>query len=112
MSGSISRYSVNLPSVSLNTAEGTTPEIDFRGFAGGMIYIPGGSSITLLTYWTSASPADGTGTYIPLQDIGGVAVTQIVAATKAYPLPEALFGAGSLKIVVNTAGDVDLSLKG
>ena len=95
--------------ISLDTAIGTTEEIPFENANAGTIHIPTGSAITTLTY--HAAPAPG-GTYLPLNDKAGAAVTQTVAATKCYELPTAVAGCGALKIVVNAAGLVDLSIKG
>lgn len=96
-------------SFSLNTAVGTTQEIPYLYYAGGMIFVPTGSSITSLT-WHVAPEAGGT--YLPAQDSDGAAVTQTVAAAKAYPIPEALFGAPYIKAVVDAAGSVTISFKG
>ena len=96
-------------SISLTTSEATTPEIVFANAAGAAVFIPTGSSITTLTYY--AAPAYG-GTYLPLHDSTGAAVTQTVAAAKAYDVPAACFGCGALRIKANAAGSVELSLKG
>jgi len=96
-------------SLSLTTVLGTTPELAFQHAAGGTVFVPSGSSITSLTYY--AATAIG-GTYLPLNDASGSAVTQTVAAGKAYDLPAACFGCCALKIVANAAGSVDVSLKG
>jgi hypothetical protein len=93
----------------LTTSAATTPETDFLGVAGGTVYIPTGSTITTLTYHAAPQPG---GTFLALQDSSGAAVTQTVAAEKAYDMPAAVFGVGALKIVANAAGSVFLSLKG
>lgn len=95
--------------VSITNSASTTGEIDFSGAAGGIVFVPSGSELTSLTY--HAAPALG-GTYLPLSDAAGEAVTQTVEAGKAYDLPAACYGAAALKIVGNTAGNVDVSLKG
>lgn len=95
--------------VSLTAAAGTTPEIDWSGAAAGTIFIPTGSTITTLTY--HAAPKKG-GTYLPIQTAAGVAVTQTVAADKAYDMPASLVGCGAIKIVANAAGAVGISIKG
>lgn len=92
----------------LTTSATTTDEISIESFASGQIYVPTGSPITTLTYHVSSKVG---GTYFPAQDSTGSAVTQTVAATKAYPIPSALFGAVVMKIVVNSAGSVVISLK-
>jgi hypothetical protein len=93
--------------VTLTASLATTPDIGYADFAGGMVHVPTGSSITSLTWYTSH---DGT-TYIAAQDSTGVAVTQTVAAAKSYPIPDALFGAGKLKCVANAGGAVYLTFK-
>jgi hypothetical protein len=95
--------------IPLNTAVGTTEEIPFENASGGTIHIPAASPITSLTY--HAAPASG-GTYLPLYDKAVQVVTQTVSAGKCYELPTAVFGCGAIKIVVNSAGNVDLSIKG
>lgn len=92
-------------SYTLNTAIGTTPEINYELMAGGEIRIPAASSITSLTWW---SAAEAGGTYLPRMDSSGTAVTQTVAAEKAYPIPDALFGCKCLKCVVNASGAVEI----
>ena len=93
----------------LNTAVGTTPELDWSGVTQATVFIPTGSTITSLTYHAAPKPG---GTYLPLQTDAGVAVVQTVAATKAYDTPAALKGCGAVKIVANAAGAVEISLKG
>lgn len=94
--------------VSLNTAESTTPSIPIEQYASGEIFIPTGSSITTLTWW--AAPTSS-GTFIAAQDASGSAVTQTVSGGKAYPMPAVLFGAGAVKAVTNAAGDAIVNLK-
>jgi hypothetical protein len=96
-------------SLALTASLNTTPLVDFSAAAGGTIFVPAASPITTLTYY--AAPDNG-GTFLPLNDAAGVAVTQTVAAGKAYDMPAACFGAAALKIVVNSAGAVLVSLKG
>lgn len=95
--------------LSLTSVLATTPGIPVADFASGEIFVPTGSTITTLTY--HVAPAAG-GTYIPAQDAAGAAVTQTVAAAKAYPIPAVIFGARSAKIVTNASGTVDVNLKG
>lgn len=109
----ISRHHFSL-TVALNTAVGTTAPIDYGEMAGGEIYIPAASNISSLTYHVSStSLASGnTPVYVAAQDASGSPVTQVVGATKAYPIPEALFGAVTIKIVADAAETVPVSLKG
>lgn len=94
--------------VALTTSAGTTPAISIDGYASGEVYIPTGSSITTLTYHVAPSSA---GTFIAAYDATPAAVTQTVAAARAYPIPSALFGAAMMKIVVNAAGTVSITTK-
>jgi hypothetical protein len=91
----------------LTNSTSTTPEIAYRDYEAGMVYIPANSSITLLTFHVAPKPG---GTYLPLQDSDG-AVTLTVAHTKAYQLPSDLNGAKAFKMVANAAGSVEITFK-
>lgn len=78
----------------------------YRGFTGGVVVIPAGSSITSLTYYVASTEG---GTYIQLYDSVG-AVSTTVAASRAYQLPADLAGAANVKLVGNADGNVDLHL--
>ena len=54
------------------------------GFAGGVISVPGGSTITSLTFYHCDTEG---GTYQPLHDSSGTAVTMTVAAGNSYVQP-------------------------
>lgn len=95
--------------LSLNTAVGTTDELDMRSAAGGTVQIPSGSSITSLTYYAATEPG---GTYSALYTDSGTAVTQTVAADRVYDMPSAVAACGAVKIVANAAGAVKVTLKG
>ena len=71
--------------------------------------IPSGSSITSLTFYGARQPG---GTHVAIQDASGSPVTLSVAAGNGYPLPDACFGYGAIKLVADAAGDVEISLKG
>lgn len=103
------RHSAARAGLPLTASLSTTPEIDLADFAGGVVGVPAGSPITTLAY--HAAPRPG-GTYAALHDAAGLAVVQTVAAGRAYPLPDACFGAGAIKLVANAAGPVDVALKG
>jgi hypothetical protein len=106
----LDRLSSTIVSVALNTAIGTTEEIPYGSYAHGMVLIPAtASAITLLTWWVADKPG---GSYLAAYDDVGVAVTQTVSHTKAYPIPVALSGARAIKAVVNAAGTVTVTLKG
>ncbi len=104
----IGRESVSA-TLALTTSDTTTPELLYGHAAGGTIFIPAASSITTLTYYAAKDPG---GTYLPLQTSAGVAVTQTVAAGRAYDMPAACYGCRGLKIKANAAGTVQISLKG
>ena len=92
-------------------------EILYGEFAGGQVHIPGGSTITSLT-WLSTHKEGGD--YEAAQHsvddgvtpLTYVATVQTVAANKSYPIPPELFGAYGLKVVGDNAGTVHVSLKG
>lgn len=93
-------------SVALLTTS-SSPRIDISKYAWGEIYIPNGSAITTLTYYT----AYPNGTYFAAYDSAGAAVTQTVAADRSYPIPAAMFGASLIQIRANAAGTVHITLK-
>ena len=92
----------------LTNSAGTTPEIGWVGYEAGMVFIPASSSITSLTFHTAPK---GSGTFLPLYTTAGVAVTQTVAHTRAYPLPAELRGCRAFKMVANAAGTVHVSFQ-
>lgn len=94
--------------VALTTSAATSPEIDLSHHASGEVFIPTGSPITSLTYHVSQTMG---GTYIAAYDATPAAIVQTVAAARAYPIPTQLFGAGAMRIVVNSAGSVGINLK-
>jgi hypothetical protein len=79
--------------------------INYKGMAGGRLYVSAGSPLTLLTFYDAKTAA---ATFLPAQDTtAGTPVTMAVGAGKSYDLPAALYGAGALKIVGNAAGTLD-----
>ena len=105
----LDRLSNTLVSVSVDTTVAACEEILFGPYAGAIVFVPTGSSITTLT-WYVAEKAGGT--YLAAYDEDGVAVTQTVAAAKAYALPAALYAARALKAVGDAAGTIAISVKG
>jgi len=102
--------------VAVTTAIGTTPEILYGEYAGGMIHIPSGSSITSLTWYSSHKSGGDFEAAMHSEDehvtpITYVATVQTVAADKAYPIPQELVGSPVLKVVGNAAGTIYLGLK-
>jgi hypothetical protein len=102
------RYSATIGTVTVATSAANSTEIEYSGFADGMVYIPTGSALTTLTWHTSATKG---GTYLAAEDAASAAVTQTVAQTQAHPIPTALRGARFLKITGNDAGTVAITLK-
>src|SRR5690349_24957362 len=96
-------------SLALTTSAATTDALVVSEYQSGGIFIPTGSPITTLTYHAVQESA---GDYLPAYDAAGVAIVQTVSGGKAYAMPAALFGFALLKIVVNAAGSVKVSLKG
>jgi hypothetical protein len=99
-------YSYNY-SYDLDTAEGTTPEIDFGAVGYAVVFIPAGSSITTLTFLVAPEPG---GTYLP-HYVTTSATTMTVQGGRAYQLPTTLSGVRAVKITVNAAGTVDISFQ-
>ena len=100
-----SSYSWVSGDVSLTDAIGTTPQLSFRGFRKGYVYVPNGSSLTGLTWYASATDR---GDFEACHD-GSSAITSTVAADRAVPLPSGLEGAAYIKAVGNAAGTVKFS---
>ena len=91
------------------TTDTTSPTIDLSNYASGEIAIPSGSPITTLTYYV-LTPSVSPGEYAAY-DATPAAITQTVAASRAYPIPAAVFGAAQIRIKVNAAGSVHINLK-
>lgn len=88
------------------TADSTladSEELIMQGMAGGMIYVPSGSSITSLTFYAAHTKG---GTYFQIYDADNAAVSRTVAAGRSYSLPEECYGARFLKFVPNADGTV------
>ncbi len=109
MSSRITRMSRFKTGLDLTAVLSTTGVIDMRDSAGGMLYIANGVSKTL-TYHAAPEPS---GTYEPLFDKNGNAVTLVVTGDEAFPIHEAAFGAGAIKLVLDaTTATIAYSLKG
>ena len=85
-------------------------EIPFGPYAGGILFIPAGEGVTTITWYAAEKPG---GTYLPLSDEDGTAVTQTVVHTNAYAIPAAAYGARALKAVASagTASTIYLTMK-
>ena len=77
-------------------------------FAGGIISIPTGSTLTSLTFYHSDTED---GTYLPLHDSSGTATTLTCAADKSYVQPQDCNSAVHLKVIGNAAGTINWSGK-
>src|SRR4030042_3586482 len=108
----LDRLSNTIPAVAVShTAIGSSEEIIYGGYAGGMVFVPtvAGVDITVLTWYAAEKPG---GTYLPAYDSTGTAVTQTVSHTKAYPIPAALAGCRAIKAMGDASGSIAVSLKG
>lgn len=93
-------------SLTVATSEANSKSVSMRGFTGGLISVPSGSSITSITYYISSTES---GTYLPLYS-GGSQISTTVAAGRVYALDSAVKGAAFLKLKGDAAGSVDLHL--
>lgn len=73
--------------------------VDARGYSGGGYRLPSTFDGTALTFQVSEAEA---GTYATLYDQYGSALSVVVAASRAYPLPQELFGWPFFKLVSGT----------
>lgn len=89
------------------TTDSTSPVIDITNFSSGEVVIPNSTTTVTLTYFV-VQPA---GVYYTAYDSTPAAISQTVAANRAYPLPAAIFGAGAIQIRGNVAGTIGLILK-
>jgi hypothetical protein len=90
----------------VTTSETTTEEIDVRRFAGGSITVSSG--ITTLTLYAGHETGD---TFLPYYDKENVAVTLTVASTRIVQLPATIYDLAFVKLVANTSGTINLTLK-
>jgi len=97
-----------LENVTVSDVLANSQEIDFRQYSGGMIHIPAGSSITALTFNVATKKG---GTYLPAYDTSNTAISLTVAAGRAYPVPDTIFGANFIKLTGDAAGVVDFDMK-
>lgn len=93
--------------ITLTTSSSTTPEIDFREAAGGTIF-----AIDAIVSFTVYGTYEPGGTYFQLYDSSNAAISRTVTQGKAYALPDECFGCRAIRIVANTGGTVQISLKG
>ena len=94
--------------VVVGATEAASGAIDYSDSAGGTMQVPSTASYVTLTFY-SCRTADGI--FLPVYDSSNAAVTRTVAASRAYALPDELFGSKWIKIVGDAAGLMGLSLK-
>ena len=99
------RFSEEVAVALLTTS--SSPEIDISHYSSGEVFVPNGTPIGTIT-WFTASPA---GTYFAAYDATPAAITQTVVQNRSYPIPPALFGAAKIQARVDVAGSVRISLK-
>lgn len=93
----IERLSSVSGTITATASASTSPKIPFGAAANGVIFVESVSSANSIT-WHAATGQEATA--VPLNS-GGAGVTTAIAASNAYALPEALFGAPFLVAVVN-----------
>lgn len=87
--------------VSLTDSASTTGSFVMGFAAGGLIYRATGGTAGAVTISFHVDPLDN-GTRYQLYDGAGAAVTVQVAASQCIALPDALFAAGRVYLVLNT----------
>ena len=103
----ITRFNTALPTIAVDTTAAACDPIPFADYAGGQVYVPTGSSITSLAWYSSPDNA----TYTPVYDGLGNACSSTIAASENCPIPAACFACMFLKAVGNAAGIIAISLK-
>lgn len=100
------------PGVAITNDIDTCTAVSFSNWAGGLILFPDDCDQTEIAIYVAE---DADGTFTLLYDTGGNAIDEIpVAASRAVPIPDEAFGAGSVKFLGDNANSVDVivSLKG
>lgn len=101
---------IAVPTAVVGTTLGASGALDMRGASGGQLIVPAGPASQVLTAYVSSEVA---GTFVPLIDSTGAAVTITAVQSKAYDLPESLFATHFLKLVAaSTAFTGTFALKG
>jgi hypothetical protein len=103
----IERSTAIIPGVTVGTTAAASTGFNNKNFAGGMVYVPAGSSITSLAWYGSS---DGI-LFYPIYDGAGNAVTSTVAASECCLIPAACFASAFLKAVDAAGGTISVSLK-
>lgn len=102
----IQRHCVH-QTLAIGTTAAASTAIDWSDSAGGTMEIPANETYVTLTFYSSY---DGV-TYLPVYDSANAALTRTVAHTRAYAIPDELFGSKWIKIVGNAAGAMKLTVK-
>lgn len=97
MPNKIERLSSVTGTIVATNSASTSPKIPFGAAAGGILIVDAVSSATTITWHVSFGPEL---TPVPLNSDGS-GVTTTIAASNAYTLPDALFGAPYIVAVVN-----------
>lgn len=106
----IIRHSKTALAVTCGTSLGDCDEIGLAEMAGATLHVPAGATSQDLTFY-SKDPTDGT--FLPLHDKDGTAITLSIVASRAYELNVAAFGCHALKLVAATASvDLGITYKG
>ena len=113
-SSSIDRRFAVLESVDVTAVLGTTPEIDFRNYAGGKILLDASAAATYFNFYEAEKEG---GTYRQLYDIDGNVLrlpsgSASFGVSRTYPIPDECFGSRWVKIVGDDAATPDIVLKG
>lgn len=105
----IERYSTTTGSFSLTNSASTTARLQFGACAGGIIIVDSVASATSIAWHAALTPTD---TPAPVY-VDGAALTTAISASRAYPVPDALF-ASAFVVPVTDAGtaSIRLSTKG
>lgn len=104
----LTRNNLVLAGVHVDSVAADAQAVGFTEWAGGMVFVPAGSSITSIAWYAAESPS---GTFTPVYD-AGAALTTAVAGGQCAAIPTALFGAGAFKMVGDADGTVSVLLKG
>ena len=109
---SLKRYQNGSQSVTVDQAVANSTDIDFGSYAGMVLTAPAG--------WTSATvtfhKAHADGSFVPLFDHDGNAVTVTLAPSTAMECPPELFACGLVRLTSDQAGNnaipIGVSFKG
>lgn len=101
-------------SISVTNSLSTTGSFVMGQDAGGLLYVSSPNADTTLTFYVD--PQDN-GTNFQLYDNTNTAVSLVVSAGAAnqpfrcYPIPDALFGAGKVRVVGSASATIRVGLK-